>query len=109
MYSVSSFIGQFKWLYFKKQPQKLVYLEVFDRASRGVWGSIILLTTLPSNLATIGAFITILHLGFSPFTQQVVLVEQQHIITPDNAVTFGYAHNYSRHDLGFLGESSVSK
>ncbi|KAL4896446.1 hypothetical protein BDV59DRAFT_170670 [Aspergillus ambiguus] len=96
MYGVSEFIGQSKWLYFKNGPRKLMDFEKFDWASRGVWGSILLLTTVKWNLATIGAFVTILHLAFSPFAQQVVLIEQRKIITPADTATFGYAHNYMR-------------
>ncbi|KAL2847777.1 hypothetical protein BJY01DRAFT_234169 [Aspergillus pseudoustus] len=96
MHSVSSFIGQSKWLHFKSAPRKLSHLEIFDGASRGVWGSILLLANIPWNLAAIGAFITILRLAFSPFAQQVVLIQQREVITPNENVTFGYAHNYTR-------------
>ncbi|KAJ0419140.1 hypothetical protein BJY00DRAFT_166311 [Aspergillus carlsbadensis] len=102
MHGVSVFISQLKWLYFKNGPHKLMDFEIFDEASRGVWGAVLLLTTVKWNLATIGAFITILRLTFSPFTQQVVLIEQRDVITPADNVTFGYAHNYTRfltHDL----------
>ncbi|KAJ5963198.1 uncharacterized protein N7479_003074 [Penicillium vulpinum] len=96
MHGVSTFIAQSKWLHFRNGPRKLADLEKFDGASRGVGGSILLLTTVKWNLATIGAFITILRLAFSPFAQQVVLIEQRDIISSANTVTFGYAHNYTR-------------
>ncbi|KAL4999754.1 hypothetical protein BDV10DRAFT_163806 [Aspergillus recurvatus] len=96
MHGVSTFISQSKWLHFKKGPRKLSHLEIFDGASRGVWGSILLLTTIPFNIATIGAFITILRLGFSPFAQQVVLIEERDVITPSDTAIFGYSHNYTR-------------
>jgi hypothetical protein len=95
MYGVSQFIGQIKWLYFKTTPRKLAHLETFDEASRGgIWGCIMLLTTIKWNLATIGAFITILRLTFAPFAQQVVQFEQRDVITADQNVTFGYTHKY---------------
>ncbi|KAL2783683.1 hypothetical protein BJX66DRAFT_344719 [Aspergillus keveii] len=96
MHGVSAFISQFKWIYFRDRPRKLADFEVFDGASRGLWGATLLLTTVKWNLATIGAFITILRLSFSPFTQQVVLIEQRDIISPADNATFGYAHNYTR-------------
>ncbi|KAF4259981.1 hypothetical protein CNMCM8812_005661 [Aspergillus fumigatus] len=105
MHGVSTFIGQSKWLHFKNRPRKLADLETFDGASRGVWGSILLLTTIKWNLATIGAFITILRLAFSPFTQQVVLIEQHEIISPSDTAAFGYAHNYSRNVLSGLANA----
>lgn len=100
MQGVSTFIGQAKWPYFKNKPRRLADFETFDRASRDVWGSVLLLTTVKWNLATIGAVIMILRLSFSPFAQQVVLIEQRDIISPaTDAATFGYAHNYSREAL----------
>ncbi|KAJ6049190.1 hypothetical protein N7444_005906 [Penicillium canescens] len=107
MHGVSTFIGQSKWLHFKNGPRKLADFEIFDGASRGVWGSILLLTTVKWNLATIGAFITILRLAFSPFTQQVVLIDQRDIISTAGTATFGYAHNYSRSLLNGLANSGI--
>jgi hypothetical protein len=109
MHGVSAFISQFKWLYFKKTSRKLADFEVFDEASRGTWGAILLLTTIKWNLATVGAFITILRLAFSPFTQQVILIEQRDIISPADNVTFGYAHNYTRDIMGEMFDSGVGK
>ncbi|PQE28115.1 acid phosphatase protein [Rutstroemia sp. NJR-2017a BBW] len=101
MYGVSQFIGQIKWLHFKTTPRKLSHLETFDEASRGgIWGCITLLTTIKWNLATIGAFITILRLTFAPFAQQVVLFEQRDVITADQNVTFGYTHKYFANETG---------
>ncbi|KAL6909151.1 hypothetical protein GGI43DRAFT_169424 [Trichoderma evansii] len=97
MQGVSTFIGQAKWLYFKTEPRRLADFETFDKASRDVWGSVLLLTTVKWNLATFGAVIMILRLSFSPFAQQVVLVEQRDVVSPaSNNATFGYAYNYSR-------------
>ncbi|PTB39902.1 hypothetical protein M441DRAFT_142076 [Trichoderma asperellum CBS 433.97] len=97
MQGVSTFIGQAKWLYIKNKPRRLADFEIFDRASRDIWGSLLLLTTVRWNLATIGAVIVILRLAFSPFAQQVVLIEQRDIISPPaDTATFGYAHGYSR-------------
>ncbi|KAF4769302.1 hypothetical protein N7455_008745 [Penicillium solitum] len=99
MYGVSAFIGQSKWLHFKNGPRKLTDLETFDEASRGAWGSILLLimllTTVTWNIATIGALITILRLSFSAFAQQVVLIEQRDVISSAGIATFGYAYNYN--------------
>ncbi|GFP58293.1 hypothetical protein TASIC1_0010010400 [Trichoderma asperellum] len=97
MHGVSTFIGQAKWLYIKTKPRRLADFEIFDRASRDIWGSVLLLTTVRWNLATIGAVIMLLRLAFSPFAQQVVLIEQRDIIAPPaDTATFGYAHGYSR-------------
>jgi hypothetical protein len=103
-------MGQLKWLYFKTGPRKLSHFETFDEASHGsTWGSIMLLTTVKWNLATIGAFITIIQLSFAPFAQQVVQFEQRPIISPDDRVTFGYAHKYSRLSMGEMANVRIGK
>jgi hypothetical protein len=109
MHGVSQFIGQLKWRSFKVGPQKLSNFEVFDAATRGVWGSILLLTTLKWNLATIGALITILRLVYAPFTQQVVLLEERDIVSPDPSATFGYSHQYYRELTGRISNSRFGK
>ncbi|KAJ5593220.1 hypothetical protein N7537_010124 [Penicillium hordei] len=107
MHGVSSFIGQSKWLHFKNGPRKLTDFETFDGASRGVWGSIMMLTTVKWNIATIGAFITILRLTFSPFAQQVVLINQRPVISSTDTASFGYAHNYSVGAQSGLANSGI--
>ncbi|KAJ5793839.1 hypothetical protein N7457_000438 [Penicillium paradoxum] len=108
MHGVSTFIGQSKWLHFKDKSSKLADFETFDGASRGVWGSILLLTTVKWNIATIGAFITILRLAFAPFAQQVVSIEQRDIISVSDIATFGYAHNYQHPISSGLANSGPS-
>ncbi|RDW74455.1 uncharacterized protein DSM5745_07117 [Aspergillus mulundensis] len=96
MHSVSQFISQLKWLYFGKgRAQKLAQFETFDEASRGPWGSIMLLTTVKWNLATLGALITIFRLSFAPLAQQVLAFPERDNHTEDYSVTFGYSHNFS--------------
>jgi hypothetical protein len=110
MHGVSQFIGQLKWLHFRTGSRKLSHFETFDAASRGgIWGSIMLLTTVKWNLATIGALITIMRLTFSPFAQQVVLFEQRPIFFPDDRVTFGYAHKYFLDRMGEMPNPRIRK
>jgi hypothetical protein len=71
-------------------------VERFDEASRGPLGAILLIFKVPWNLATLGAFITILRLGFSPLSQAVVSLEPRMVDVPSNDATFGYAHAYDR-------------
>lgn len=52
MVPVASAIGQQKWLWFQKQPgelrsRRLIDMELVDSASRGPWGSIVLLARRP--------------------------------------------------------------
>ncbi|KAF5574330.1 hypothetical protein FPCIR_13643 [Fusarium pseudocircinatum] len=96
MHNVSAFIGQLKWLYFKRSSRSVYNVERFDEASRGPLGAMLLIFRVPWNLATLGAFITILRLGFSPLSQAVVSLEPRMVDVPSNDATFGYAHAYDR-------------
>ncbi|KAK4934472.1 hypothetical protein LTR10_024274 [Elasticomyces elasticus] len=69
---VAEGISRLKWLWFR-QPQPLGDLERFDAASRGPWGSLKLVFRLRARqLATLGAFITVLSIGIDPFSQQIL-------------------------------------
>ncbi|KAF5560152.1 hypothetical protein FNAPI_4320 [Fusarium napiforme] len=96
MHNVSAFIGQLKWLYFKQSSRSVYNIERFDEASRGPLGAMLLIFKVPWNLATLGGFITILRLGFSPLSQAVVSLEPRMVDVPSNDATFGYAHAYDR-------------
>ncbi|KAH7073498.1 hypothetical protein BKA63DRAFT_603866 [Paraphoma chrysanthemicola] len=66
-------LGQLKWNYFEK-PRSLDYMQVFDDASRGPWGAMVLLwkTKGMARLAGIGAVVTVLLIMFEPFSQQAI-------------------------------------
>ncbi|KAF2115457.1 hypothetical protein BDV96DRAFT_492941 [Lophiotrema nucula] len=69
---VSEAIGQLKWMWFQRD-RKLWDFHTFDGASRGPWGSLMLLsTTKCKHLVSLGAAITIMALAFEPFFQQIV-------------------------------------
>jgi hypothetical protein len=70
---VSESLGQLKWSWFQKDSKKLWDFEIFDNASRGPWGSFLLLIrTKFKTLAALGAVITIFALALDPFFQQLV-------------------------------------
>ncbi|KAH7091082.1 hypothetical protein FB567DRAFT_264387 [Paraphoma chrysanthemicola] len=69
---VSESIGQLKWLWFG-QDVPLWDFHLFDAASRGPWGSfMLLLRTRMRHLVSLGALVTVLALAFEPFFQQIV-------------------------------------
>ncbi|KAF2797187.1 hypothetical protein K505DRAFT_226392, partial [Melanomma pulvis-pyrius CBS 109.77] len=80
--SIGECISQLKWMHFDDvRPKALSQIQVFDDASRGPWGSLVLLwktrksfnrAESPPVLALLGAAITILMLAFEPFAQQVI-------------------------------------
>ncbi len=75
MIPVASCISQMKWLHFKT-PHKVSDMEVYDTASRGGLGSLMLLLRMPTDLASIGALVTILVYVLGPSYQQVVQLER---------------------------------
>ncbi|VTO84436.1 unnamed protein product [Fusarium graminearum] len=96
MHNVSAFIGQLKWLYLKLKPCQLYNVHRFDEASRGPYGSMLFLLNVSCNMATIGALITILRLGFALMAQEVISLEPRPVNTTDKNATFGFAHSYNR-------------
>ncbi|KAF7193286.1 hypothetical protein HII31_05380 [Pseudocercospora fuligena] len=70
-------ISQLKWLHFSKSARSLVDMETFDRASRGPWGSILLIGRQfahkqRSYLSMLGALIILITLAVDPFSQASV-------------------------------------
>lgn len=73
----SAFMSQFKWLWIHKRSRKLQELQAFDEASRGPWGALTLLQHSRISVASLGALITLLTLGFDPFIQQLITTPQR--------------------------------
>jgi hypothetical protein len=70
---ISEAIGQLKWSWFHGKESKDAFdFEIFDKASRGAWGSFLLLIrTKGKSLAALGALLTVLLLAIDSFFQQV--------------------------------------
>lgn len=73
---VAEALSQQKWIWFT-QNRTLVDLLTFDRASRGPWGSALLIFRLSriSFMGVFGALIIIFTIGIGPFAQQLVRYE----------------------------------
>ncbi|KAH9864229.1 hypothetical protein J1614_010163 [Plenodomus biglobosus] len=71
---VAEALGQLKWSWFIKGNSKKMWdFEMFDNASRGPWGALLLLIhTRGKTIAALGALVTIFCLALDPFFQQVV-------------------------------------
>ncbi|KAF2736279.1 hypothetical protein EJ04DRAFT_575428 [Polyplosphaeria fusca] len=88
---VSEALGQLKWNWFQtkknkyKESKKMWDFELFDNASRGPWGSfMLLLRTRGKSLAALGAAVTLFALAMDPFFQQVVGFPEKWQIQPLN-------------------------
>ncbi|KAF2124602.1 hypothetical protein P153DRAFT_350814, partial [Dothidotthia symphoricarpi CBS 119687] len=63
-------ISQLKWMLYR-QPSSLQHLAHFDTASRGPWGSALLLfRTRKLSTALLGCIVIVFSVGIGPFTQQ---------------------------------------
>ncbi|KAK3995202.1 hypothetical protein QBC44DRAFT_29477 [Cladorrhinum sp. PSN332] len=94
--AVSACISQYKWIHFKKAPRRLVDLDLFDSASRGPLGSLILLCRRPKGLASIGALVTILALALDVFVQQVIKLDEEDVFkTGDGRAKLGMVHTWN--------------
>jgi hypothetical protein len=91
---VAECIGQLKWN-FMRNTSKLKDFELFDHSSRGLYGSLVLLSRLPLNLASLGAVITMIAVGFRSFTQQILRYETKDVLSPSTSASFGYAYEYN--------------
>ncbi|KAL5371752.1 hypothetical protein DPSP01_014032 [Paraphaeosphaeria sporulosa] len=86
MLPVSEAIGQLKWSWFQGRSKKMWDFELFDNASRGPWGSLMLLVrTRGTTLAALGAAITIFVMAMDPFFQQVVRYPQVDVLQAQNS------------------------
>ncbi|KAH7081715.1 hypothetical protein BKA63DRAFT_216226 [Paraphoma chrysanthemicola] len=84
---VSEAIGQLKWIWFRSE-RRLFDFFAFDNASRGPWGSAMLLVrTKCRHLASIGAAITVLALAFEPFFQQSVTFTARDIVKASGTIS----------------------
>ncbi|KAL5404698.1 hypothetical protein PMIN03_008966 [Paraphaeosphaeria minitans] len=83
---VSEALGQLKWSWFQGDNSKKMWdFEIFDNASRGPWGSLLLIVrTKGRSLAALGACVTIMALLLDPFFQQVVEYPEHWRIQPGN-------------------------
>lgn len=110
---VSEALGQLKWNWFQgkqnksTESKKMWDFELFDNASRGPWGSfLLLLRTKGRSLAALGCAVTIFALAMDPFFQQVVAFPETWRIQPRNG-SLARAVTYSRYvaEDYFLGSN----
>ncbi|KAF6830440.1 hypothetical protein CPLU01_07366 [Colletotrichum plurivorum] len=83
---LSSGLSQLKWIHFKIRREPLSDMEVFDDASRGTWGALMMLFKLRGGfLGSFGALVAILTLAFSPFAQQIATFHARITDFPEGA------------------------
>ena len=73
IFAVGECIGQLKWVWFHSRRRQLDEMQLFDSASRGPFGSLVVIFQhRGQSLVSLGALVTILALAFDPFIQQIL-------------------------------------
>ncbi|KAF2478009.1 uncharacterized protein BDR25DRAFT_207498 [Lindgomyces ingoldianus] len=99
---VSEGIGQLKWMWFRK-GSKLLDFFTFDSASRGPWGSLMLLwVTKCRHVAALGAIITILALAFEPFFQQLVSFPPRDVVLGSGTVSIASTYHIDNQGIAYV-------
>ncbi|KAK5690875.1 hypothetical protein LTR97_012038 [Elasticomyces elasticus] len=82
IFTVAAAIGQLKWCWYRHE-RGVTDIQSFDDASRGPWGSMMLLFSWRAqSLAALGASITVLALAFDPFVQQILTYPTKMVFVP---------------------------
>ncbi|OAL31163.1 hypothetical protein AYO22_01196 [Fonsecaea multimorphosa] len=106
---LASALRQEKWLWFIGKPRPLNTVDAFEEASRGPYGSLLLiLSRRGSYRALVAALVTVLALGFEPFLQQVLNTVVRDNPVPSQPASIRTPTSYNESVSGNLGGSGLS-
>lgn len=98
MFSIGSCFSQSKWLHYRNSTRKLEDLDLFEEASRGPLGALVMLFTSwiwIKLLLLIGSIATVLALGVDTFGQLLVNIDSSRDKEiQDGRASFGFTHIY---------------
>ncbi|KAH9232187.1 hypothetical protein K456DRAFT_1870328 [Colletotrichum gloeosporioides 23] len=96
MVPIAACISQLKWKEFK-QPTRLSLLQGIDDASRGPWGSLVLMSKGRTKVLLIPAlaFLTVAAVGFEPSAQQILDFPTRTALLRNASAEIGIATEYS--------------
>jgi hypothetical protein len=97
MVPAAACIAQLKWRHFHRRARRLNHLQLFDDASRGPWGSIMMIYGIRSQalLASAFAVITLVALGIEPSAQQILAFPQKLTTLNNVSAEIGKADFYN--------------
>lgn len=97
MVPIASCISQLKWRHFELRANRLSHLQLLDEASRGPWGSLMLLFDFHNRayIAWALAVISLLSLGFDPSAQQILDFPTREIRLTNTSASVGVASSYT--------------
>ncbi|KAK4442632.1 hypothetical protein QBC34DRAFT_452984 [Podospora aff. communis PSN243] len=86
-FAISGCIAQGKWNWFAGRSDSLIAFDRFDDATKGPWGSLRLLPTVARrrHWITLGVLVTVILVGFEPFLQAALNLEDRTFVFPGDA------------------------
>jgi hypothetical protein len=107
--TVQECISQLKWLWYSGASRPLEDVETYDRASRGLLGSVQLVWKLRfTPTASFGALLTLAHLAIAPLAQQSLLSVSEPAVADDARAAIpiaeGWRENYQQTQTSKMGE-----
>ncbi|KAK1825895.1 hypothetical protein QBC39DRAFT_270071 [Podospora conica] len=86
-FAIGAGMAQGKWNWFSGRTDSLIAFDRFDHASKGPWGCLRLLPTVArrGHWITLGAIGTILLLGYEPFLQAALNLQDRTVVLPSPA------------------------
>jgi hypothetical protein len=107
---VAEALGQLKWSWFIKGDSKKMWdFEMFDNASRGPWGALLLLIhTKGKTVAALGALVTIFALALDPFFQQLVSFPERWTLQDTNSSITRAIRYEPQYDFDFTSGVQVA-
>lgn len=96
MVPIASCISQLKWRHFEQRANRLNHLQLLDEASRGPWGSLMLLADarIGAYIARALAVISLISLGFDPSAQQILDFPTRETRLTNTSASIGVASSY---------------
>lgn len=97
MIPIASCISQLKWRHFELRANRLSHLQLLDEASRGPWGSLMLLSDIRIRAWTARALaiVSLVSLGFDPSAQQILEFPTREIRLNNASASIGVASSYT--------------
>lgn len=97
MVPIASCISQLKWRHFELRANRLSHLQLLDEASRGPWGSLMLLSDvrIKAYTARALAIVSLVSLGFDPSAQQILEFPTRETRLTNASASIGVASSYA--------------
>jgi hypothetical protein len=98
---ISDGLSQMKWIWFTERDRDLADMDYFDEASRGPYGSLLLLLRLKArHLGALGALVMLAALAFDPTVQQLVQHPTRTVVAPNKTAIVSASELYRDYEPG---------